>query len=340
MAARDKHARGPRRRFWIGTCNNPKEDSVLSGLEDKSVLPKGVKFIAFQLEKGEAGTPHYQVYLELESSQYLSWLKENIDAGGHWEVRRGTSEEAALYCTKSDTRVRGPWIIGRMSMGKGERTDLVDFRDAIKEGKKKKELWESHPGQMARYRHMYNDYRMCNKPVREYDLHVCLLVGPTGLGKTRTVHDTWKEYWTMPISNGTMWFDGYDLEGNVLIDDFCGARSKVRLDVALRIFDRYAVQVPVKGGFAWWLPTNIAITSNYHPATWYDFTDRMEGYHALCRRIHEVILFEEDKWTNIDDLSAYWKSGMDGVVGYNHQQCTMFDKCQNKAQSSTYTGFL
>ncbi len=217
-------------------------------------------------------------------------------------------------------------------MGPGQRNDIIDFRDRIREGDSKKTLWESHPVQMAKYRHMYGDYNLTNKPIRTYDLRVVLLVGKTGTGKTRTVHEMWKSYWTMPISNGTMWFDGYDLDDNVLIDDFNGARSKVALDTYLRITDRYPIMVPIKGGFAWWMPRSIVVTSNFHPASWYDYKKRMESYHALCRRIHDVFVFDEGQMDRVEDLPAYWKKGMDSAESLycTHDRCKFYEECQIK----------
>ncbi len=106
-----------------------------------------------------------------------------------------------------------------------------------------------------------------------------------------------------------MWFDGYDNEPNVLFDDFAGRMSKMPLTLLLQILDRYARQVEVKGSFVWWMPTNIAITSNFHPREWYDWTNREESYNALCRRIHQVTEFCEDEvkeYTDDDDLKEYF----------------------------------
>ncbi len=335
MATRDRSKRGPSRRAWCGTENNPPEDSLFLRLEEKPELPAGVRYIAFQLEKGEEGTPHYQIYVELVRDRTISWIKKNISKTAHWEVRRGTAVEASLYCSKDESRVRGPWIIGKISKGAGSRSDIIDFKDAISSGKRKRELWETHTVQMCKYRHMYDDYRRCSMPKRTHELTVSLLVGDTGTGKTRTVHDTWKDdgYWSMPISNGTMWFDGYDQDHRVLIDDFNGRMSKVRLDTLLRILDRYPVQIPVKGSFVWWLPREIAITSNYHPRKWYEWKDREESYSALCRRIHLVSEFKDGKRLDIiedEEMKVYWDRRNDPVY-CNHVQCQLYDTCQNKS---------
>ncbi len=299
-----RRAEGPCRRFWCATENNPTEDHWFHRFETESRLPKGFRYIAFQLEQGEKETPHYQIYIELLRDRRLSWLKRHISKTAHWEPRNGTAAQASLYCTseeykgKDKGRIRGPWTLGKISKGAGTRSDLVDFKDAIKSGKRKRDLWETHTVQMAKYRHMYDDYNRCHPPTREEKPIVCLLFGKTGKGKTRTVHETWKEegYWRLPVCGGRLWFDGYDGHKNVLLDDFNGKMSKVGRVQLLQILDRYVVQVEVKCSFVWWHPENIAVTSNYHPREWYKWNgDDDEGYHALARRFDHVIEFTDVK---------------------------------------------
>ncbi len=339
MPRREKNRRlhskeGPQRRAWIGTINNPAADSLLSGLKENGTLPEGVSYIAFQLEKGKEGTPHYQVYIEFTRSRALAYLRHHISASGHWEPRNGTAVQASLYCTKDDTRIEGPWIIGTISKGAGSRTDIVDFKDAIRSGKRKRDLWETHTVQMAKYRHMYDDLRRCHRPKRVEELVVALLVGETGTGKTRTVHEQWdiEGYWRLPLSGGRMWFDGYDGEPNVLFDDFAGKMSKMPLTLFLQIIDRYPVQVEVKGSFVWWMPHIIAITSNFHPREWYDWTHREPSYKALCRRIHLVSEFNEDGRVDIEtdeDLKLYFDRRDFESDGYcKHDQCKLYETCQ------------
>ncbi len=341
MASGHLNTQGPHRRHWVGTENNPEEDSLLSRLarEEEPTLPKGVNYIGFQLEEGEEGTPHYQIYIELGRSQYLSWLKKNISKTAHWEARQGTAKEANAYCTeeeykgKAKGRLDGPWIIGKMSMGNGERTDLVDFRDAIILGKRKRELWMTHTKQMARYRHMYSDIKQLYMPKRNKELLVCLLVGPTGTGKTRKVHDAWSEldeqYWSMPISSGKMWFDGYDGHERVLLDDFAGRMSKTPLLFLLWILDRYPRYLEIKGSGVWYMPNYISITSNYHPRQWYDWKDREPSYAALCRRIDYVLEFDQNGSTQCEDLQAYFAQRF-ATTYCKHDKCKFYEECQIK----------
>lgn len=336
-APRNRTSRGPKRKAWFGTINNPKKDSTLSRLKEDATLPEGVSYIAFQLEKGEEGTPHYQVYIELVTGRHIAWLHTNIERAARWAPRLGTAVQASLYCTKDDTRVEGPWIIGKISKGAGSRTDIVDFKDAIRSGKRKRDLWETHTVQMCKYRHMYDEYRRCHRPVRTVDLTVALLVGDTGTGKTYTVYDNWlktESFWTLPLSARSMWFDGYDGEKNVLLDDFAGKRSKVPLHILLQLLHEYVPQVEVKGSFVWWHLENIAITSNFHPREWYDWNGREKQYACLCRRLHCIRIFEEgeearDLETDLEREEYFAQRDFESNL-CRHDRCKLYDHCQFK----------
>jgi len=286
--------RGPRRKFWVFTINNPEK------WEPWTDLPSGVNFITWQVERGKNMTIHLQGYLELEKSQYLTWLRANIDNRGHFEVRRGTQTEAITYCHKADTRQLdgGPFSLGRMSHGAGERLDIVAYRDAIWEGKTAKDLWMSFPRCMAKYPRMYASLKSTMMPKRTHELTVTLIYGKTGRGKTRLVYKNWMGnpgFWRWPCPNTAAWFDGYDGHTHCLLDDFGGKISKMNLVMFLQVADRYPLLLPIKGSYVWWMPTYLAITTNIHPRDWYNYDRREEQYKALKRRIHEVLVFDVKK---------------------------------------------
>jgi hypothetical protein len=83
------------------------------------------------------------------------------------------------------------------------------------------------------------------------------------------------------------WFDGYDGQPWVIIDDF---RSKgVNFAWLLRVTDRYPLDVPVKGTFVRWTPSTIIFTTPHDIAT--TFADRNshrpEDIQQLRRRFVE-----------------------------------------------------
>ncbi len=286
-------------RFYCFTDNAPEEVQP-----QWKELPNNVRYLVWQLEEKEH--LHLQGYLELFATRKLGWLKKNISPTAHWEVRQGTQQQAIDYCTSAvyqgndKGRVGGPWPLGTPTGGQGQRNDILAFRDAIKLGKRKRHFIESQPRMIWKYRRFYEMCSFNYKPVREVDLEVVLALGHPGTGKTRFAHDNWGanletsfEFYEIPITNKTLWFDGYDMHKYVLMDDFDGKYSATPLATLLRILDRYIIQVPIKGGHCWWGPHRIYITSNILPKNWYTWEGRELQQAALKRRIHRVFDFDQ-----------------------------------------------
>ena len=313
-----RRRRPPAARAWCFTENDPENSKFLRAeREGLEVFAPRVRFLVFQLERGEEGQhDHYQGYLELAKSQPLSWVRNQLSNTAHWEIRQGTPEEAILYCQKEETRIRGPFLFGDPSSGERSRTDLVDFRDAIKSGKRRSDLFETFPGMMARYPRFYDTFMRTRRPPVTTDFKVILYYGETGIGKTRWVHEHWTNkpggFWDLPVITSGMWFDGYDGEAYVLFDDFAGAASKVSLTTLLRLLDRYPIQVPVKGSFVWWHPRRIAITTNVHPNKWYKWSGRKSSYLALKRRFTKIYQMMDGQrlsclpdWMDWEEVDTY-----------------------------------
>lgn len=182
---------------------------------------------------------------------------------------------------------------GTFTKGAGQRTDLVPFKEAIMSGKNQRELLDEFLNEFARFPRLYNTLRSLNRPVRTTEFEVVLYFGEPGTGKTRKVWEDHPNHWAVPIGD-KMWFDGYDLDKVVLFDDFRGAGSKVSLCDTLRMLDRYPIQTPIKGGFTWYMPDIVYITTNIHPRGWYGWIGREVNWRALKRRFNRIVIFEED----------------------------------------------
>lgn len=263
------------------TLNNPESELVFDEV--------WMGYLVYQKEKGEEGTEHYQGYLELKQAQRFSRLKAWLPRA-HFEPRKGTQEQAIAYCKKEDTRLEGPWEFG-LPKSQGKRSDLIALYSSAKQGKRKREVLEEMPASYMRHYKAYAHVQglFCPPPI-DPPRQVHLLLGEPGTGKTRYVKDRHPDHWQTPLQK-EMWFDGYDGHDVVLIDDFAG---QMPLHLLLQLLDRYVIQVPVKGGFTWWTPRHIYITSNLCISEWYDYSKRQIHLAALERRIHNTIIFPQE----------------------------------------------
>lgn len=211
-------------------------------------------------------------------------------------------------------------------MGQGDRIDVKQFQEKLKSGADDLELMDFDFGKYARFIKTVDRYRTYIAPRRETELEVYLLIGKPGTGKTRSVYEKCPGVWAFPIGKD-LWCDGYRGQPDVLLDDFSG---QMRLVDTLRLLDRYPIQIPKKGGFSWWCPQRIFITTNIHPRYWYDWSKRPDQQLALRRRIHHFIDF--DDFTEDEDTTGPVELPMeeawyipDGVIPLSKKQLKMID---------------
>lgn len=270
---------------WVYTWNNPNRDPDEHHASLDAVSPV---FHTFQREVGESGTPHYQGYVEFDGVKSLAQLK-SLNPQIHWERRKGNQAQAIAYSNKEESRDEGPWTYGTPKRVV-QAGCSPGFISAVAEGKRLRDVHGLFPDEVRKYPRYYQTLRaMYPPPPRDGPPEVVLLLGPPGCGKSRwaRAQADLTELYFKPV-DVNMWMDGYDLHPHVLLDDFAGAASHVSLVNLLQLLDRYTVQVPIKGGFTWWQPDHIYLTTNLHPRDWYDFNGRMEQYLALKRRVTRV----------------------------------------------------
>lgn len=259
-------------------------DQSLSNLQMITTLPNGsqkelkLTYLIFGTEIGESGTPHLQGYMESASKTSMSTLKKLIPKA-HWEKAKGTSKQASEYCKKDGQYKEA----GNLAPGQGTRSDLLEIKDKIDNGATEQEIAEEHFSKWVVYRRSFQAYATLTSSKRAWITKCHVYWGKTGTGKTRFVWDQVmdSDVWTPGDYN---WFDGYRGQPIVIIDDY---RGEYKLQLLLKLLDRYPMQVPIKGGFVEWKPKKVYITSNIHPNDWYPQADRF-SIGAMFRRFSLV----------------------------------------------------
>lgn len=252
-----------------------------------------IQYLVCQVER--VAHVHVQGYVQFTGNMRLAGLKK-ISPGAHWEIRRGTHKQARDYAMKEESRVNGPWELGEAKDSQGKRTDLEAIAALVKARKTNLEILDeagacaskfSKQIQFLRFTYSESESDRSLQGVR-----VLVLYGATGTGKTYAAINYIAgntDYYICEAPshiNSKVWFDGYEGQRTLILDDFDGSFCAFRY--LLRLLDKYKLKIEVKGGFAWASWTTVVITSNLHPCGWYTTVDCS----PLRRRISEIRLLE------------------------------------------------
>lgn len=252
-------------------------------------LPDKMVYMVYQVEAcPETNRFHIQGYVEFNRSYRMKAAKKLIgDNTAHLEPRQGSREQARLYCMKEESRGvgpdAGPWEFGEWRAGEEKRNELQSAIDSFKEGKDWNFIVSEFPSIAIRYyKNLHQVWTHFNIQPRDGSIAVdnVYIFGDAGVGKTRFCHWLAARHGVSPYTSYIKgWWQDYLGEPWAFYDDFDGA---VHMDVGhfKKICDRYAVQVPCKGGSAQYCSAVNIFTSNVYPIEWYP----REHWDAVKRR--------------------------------------------------------
>lgn len=208
------------------------------------------------------GRKHLQGFIHLKNPWRFGRIKKELGNDIHIEPAFGTDEQNRQYCIKEGNYFE----IGEIKQQNAKRIkheyNVDEVAEDIIRGVPLKEVITKYPGSFLKWGHNMAklDYLFNQPKSRDFKTEVYYYYGEPGVGKSRRAKEE-AESTNEDIyykSRG-QWWDFYDNQENVIIDDFYGW---IPYDEMLKICDRYPYQVPIKGGYKVFNSKRIWITSN------------------------------------------------------------------------------
>ncbi|AXF50876.1 replication-associated protein [Panicum ecklonii-associated virus] len=226
----------------------------------------------------KTGRWHKQGYVVFKVKKRMTALKK-IDPTAHWEIKRGSVQQAIDYCKKDDD-----WYeYGEPPVE--ERSGANAYAEAIAfaEAGDLESVKQFHPGTFLRYKRTLEG--LIKYDCVELDAPCGYWIyGKPGSGKDGSVMEL-KPF----VKSHSKWWDGYKNEPYVVLQDLDHIDAKWIGSYLKQWSDRYSFNAEYKGGSMKIRPKRFYVTSNYKIGEL--FSD--EICLALKRRFH-VILFDED----------------------------------------------
>jgi len=245
-------------------------------------LPKSVAWIKGQLEVGDSGFLHWQVFVCFQQKQSLRAVKSIFGDKAHAELSRSIHAEA--YVWKDATRITNTQF--ELGIKPFNRSSEFDWERVWALATARQLLDIPASVRISHYRTFKSIGQDHLQPIAQ-QRRVRLYWGATGTGKTRRA---WEEasLSAYPKPPTTKYFDGYSGQDCIILDEF---RGDISVSHLLRWFDRYPVIVEVKGTSTVLTSRNWWVTSNLHPRDWYPNVDP-STYDALMRRFDYIEEFK------------------------------------------------
>lgn len=317
-------------------------------------LPLFMKYIVYGWEVCPTTlADHWQGYIELESKHRAPALANKLAKLGmrtaakpkkfHGWVgnRKGTAEQAALYCRKGPNYPEGEEVwneykdthptfgedavvveFGTMSkIIQGQRNDLKAIAEEIKNGSNLKDAVLD--GKITNFQQLKVFQSLL--PIFEAERRlpcmptVHVYYGETGCSKSHQAFTENPDAYVCSFE-GKYW-DSYDGQKTVIFEDFRGDFCKFH--ELLRILDKNPLRLNVKFGCRQLVADKFIFTCPHHPREWYP--GNIENYNQLDRRITTIKYFNVQydttyiprPATHISDTSEHMakEAGADIVAG-------------------------
>lgn len=260
-------------------------------------LPEKMRyFISGEEICPETKRVHWQSYIELLAGTTMKQVQRLVENPVvHVEQCKCDGPTNIKYCKKDGNIWREEGTPAHETQG--TRHDLIGFREHYKEGGTTREAIENDGfiAQVAKYPRLADTLRYLYASERNFKTELHIFWGVSNSGKSYKARQEAKAFGTVYNKPAGKWWDMYDGQDSVILEDFRGTTS---LQQFLVLADEHPLIVPIKGTYRQFTSKRIYVTSNVDPQTWFNFMQNGydESMIAFKRRITRELHFTEE-WT-------------------------------------------
>jgi len=166
-----------------------------------------------------------------------------------------------------------------------------ELKQKILQYETRQQFMRAEPELYCRFRNGLRDIyadKLANTPRPRPQVY--WLYGETGCGKSTKarVISAGLTVWSFGLQKkDDMWFDGYEGQDAVIIDDY--RTSVIPFHLLLRLLDSWQIDVPYKGGMVNFIPKLIVVTAPRDPIETFTFTDHAAGTTKVNEDIAQLL---------------------------------------------------
>lgn len=256
-------------------------------------------------EPHKDGTPHIHVWLEFNEKissrnpRYFDVQNNHCNISKMRNAKRNSRKNVIKYMTKVDNN---PLVFGCELF---EKKRAIIGNSLINNNENLIDIINKYPEEIYNYDKLRNNiilYNIDKQIVPKFFNRKCFWIyGPSGIGKSYLVRSAFNNLYE---KQNNIWWDGYNNEDVVLMDDFDVSCKK--LTYFLKIWgDNYRFKAEIKGGVIQPIYKKFIITSNYSIEKILNSNLRdnelpdEDLIESLQRRFKEIYIFDRIQQRNI-----------------------------------------
>ena len=280
------------------------------------------KVLIVAKEQHMNGNYHFHIWLEfldkitIRNNRYFDIQEHHCNIGKIRNTKCNSRKNVIRYITKFD---KNPCVYGCDINKEGSIRRIIGER--ILEGDNINDIINDYPQEIYNYDKLIRNKELFNiknnKVSKIIDRKCFWLYGPSGIGKSRLVRDSFNEIYE---KSNNIWWDGYNNEKIVLIDDF--DKTCIKLSYYLKIWgDNYRFNGEIKGSTIQPIYNKLIITSNYDiESLFFNREDPdNELIDALKRRYEEIYINDKNQLNEIEKIiKLEYRLHLLNLVKYNY----------------------